>query len=105
MSGRGSSTAGVTAPEAILEMEGLPILKFLKNGLGVSGSEAVRSIVGRCARPRMPMPDGIFALVGEPRGDRSRAGGGGDLIRVGEWPNSFRGGGERAFICLGGGDR
>ena len=30
--------------------------------------------------------------------------GGGERIRLGEWPNSFRGGGERRRVFAGGGE-
>jgi len=89
----------------MLEIDGLPILKFLKKGLGVSGSEAVRSMPGRCASPLSFILVGMPALVGEPRGERNLAAGNGDLFLVGECPNSFRGGGERAVMSLGGGER
>ena len=90
----------------MLEIDGLPILKFLKNGFGVSGSEAVRTMPGRWARPLSFVLIGVpAALVGEPRGEFNLPAGNGDLFLVGECPNSFRGGGERADISLGGGER
>ena len=46
---------------------------------------------------------GMFVHVGDPRGDLNGINGG-EGRQAGEWPNNFRGGGDRILTCFGGGD-
>lgn len=84
----------------------VPISQLRKKGLGVWGNDEVLAALGLCAKWLMVMPNGVGnALVGDPRGERSLAMGGGERRRCGGRSNNRRGAGDLASCCLGGGDR
>ena len=46
----------------------------------------------------------VELLVGDAGGERMVCAGGGECMRFGEWPKSFRGGGDRRRVFGGGGE-